>query len=346
MRFVSVSDWLRNGTLRITTSAVLDRLGVLEPGELAVGDAAPPPAPRPPARARGRGSRSRSARRPARAAARARIRARRSRRRCRLLLARRGSLCAAASTVLRRMGSALEEGIEATAEFAVDGRLLTDVGGTLGFRSSRRPAMIAMMERTAAMLVYPLTRRRARRPSASRSASSMSASPRKGSLHRTRPARRDRRRPQAALHGRGRGRRRPHDRRRDARAASHLHARRVGLPFAAGLAAARTCRWRARRSAAVRAAPASHAVLRDSASLAQKAQDRLEGRARTRSRRRHSSRTPVAVPADRAASHGSVSGVLCSPGSPRSRLVYSRHRRGRGPGQAIAATITRDRATG
>jgi predicted thioesterase len=51
---------------------------------------------------------------------------------------------------------ALETGIEATHEFDVDGPLLTDVGGTLGFSVLSTPGMIAMMERTAAMLVYPL----------------------------------------------------------------------------------------------------------------------------------------------------------------------------------------------
>lgn len=47
-------------------------------------------------------------------------------------------------------------GIEATHDFEVDGRLLTDVGGTLGFSVLSTPGMIAMMERTAAMLVFPL----------------------------------------------------------------------------------------------------------------------------------------------------------------------------------------------
>ena len=46
-------------------------------------------------------------------------------------------------------------GIEGTAEFEVDGRLLTDVGGTLGFAVLSTPGMIAMMERAASMLVYP-----------------------------------------------------------------------------------------------------------------------------------------------------------------------------------------------
>lgn len=40
-------------------------------------------------------------------------------------------------------------------EFEVDGPLLTDVGGTLGFSVLSTPGMIAMMERTAAMLVFP-----------------------------------------------------------------------------------------------------------------------------------------------------------------------------------------------
>jgi fluoroacetyl-CoA thioesterase len=54
------------------------------------------------------------------------------------------------------MGRALEVGIEGTQEFVVDGRLLTDVGGTLGFEVLSTPAMIAMMERASTMLVYPL----------------------------------------------------------------------------------------------------------------------------------------------------------------------------------------------
>jgi len=49
----------------------------------------------------------------------------------------------------------LELGIEATQEFEVDDRLLTDVGGTLGFAVLSTPGMISVMERTAAMLVYP-----------------------------------------------------------------------------------------------------------------------------------------------------------------------------------------------
>src|SRR3954447_786755 len=40
-------------------------------------------------------------------------------------------------------------------EFTVEGRLLTDVGGTIGVSVLPTPGMIAMTERTAAMLVYP-----------------------------------------------------------------------------------------------------------------------------------------------------------------------------------------------
>jgi fluoroacetyl-CoA thioesterase len=45
--------------------------------------------------------------------------------------------------------------MEATEEFEVEGRLLTDVGGTLAAEVLSTPGMIAMMERTASRLVYP-----------------------------------------------------------------------------------------------------------------------------------------------------------------------------------------------
>jgi len=54
------------------------------------------------------------------------------------------------------MTDQLQPGIEAADEFEVEGRLLTDVGGSLGFSVLSTPGMIGMMERTAAMLVYPL----------------------------------------------------------------------------------------------------------------------------------------------------------------------------------------------
>lgn len=49
----------------------------------------------------------------------------------------------------------MEQGLEGTQEFAVEGRLLTDVGGTLRAPVLSTPGMIAMMERTSAMLVRP-----------------------------------------------------------------------------------------------------------------------------------------------------------------------------------------------
>jgi predicted thioesterase len=49
----------------------------------------------------------------------------------------------------------VEPGLQARHEFIVQDRLLTDVGGTLGFSVLSTPGMIAMMERTASMLVYP-----------------------------------------------------------------------------------------------------------------------------------------------------------------------------------------------
>lgn len=52
--------------------------------------------------------------------------------------------------------SELRTGIESAQEFAVTGPLVTDVGGTLGFSVLSTPGMIAMMEQTATMLVYPL----------------------------------------------------------------------------------------------------------------------------------------------------------------------------------------------
>ena len=50
---------------------------------------------------------------------------------------------------------ALEPGLHGEQEFTVEGPLTTDVGGTLGFEVLSTPGMIGMMERNAAMLVYP-----------------------------------------------------------------------------------------------------------------------------------------------------------------------------------------------
>jgi len=49
----------------------------------------------------------------------------------------------------------LQVGDERVDEFTVEGRLLTDVGGTIGRSVLSTPGMIAMMERNAAMLVFP-----------------------------------------------------------------------------------------------------------------------------------------------------------------------------------------------
>ena len=48
----------------------------------------------------------------------------------------------------------LEPGLERTDEFAVEGLLLTDVGGTLPVSVLSTPGMIGVMERCAAMLAF------------------------------------------------------------------------------------------------------------------------------------------------------------------------------------------------
>jgi fluoroacetyl-CoA thioesterase len=48
----------------------------------------------------------------------------------------------------------LTPGLTREHEFDVEGRLLTDVGGTIAVSVLSTPGMIAMMERTAAMLAY------------------------------------------------------------------------------------------------------------------------------------------------------------------------------------------------
>jgi predicted thioesterase len=52
-------------------------------------------------------------------------------------------------------GSALQVGLEITQEFTVEGRLMTDVRGTLPRAVLSTPGMILMMEHTASDLVYP-----------------------------------------------------------------------------------------------------------------------------------------------------------------------------------------------
>jgi fluoroacetyl-CoA thioesterase len=48
----------------------------------------------------------------------------------------------------------LEPGLEQVEEFAVEDRLVTDVGGTIGVRVLSTPGMIAVMERNSAVLSY------------------------------------------------------------------------------------------------------------------------------------------------------------------------------------------------
>ncbi|MBA2522267.1 MAG: thioesterase [Solirubrobacterales bacterium] len=50
----------------------------------------------------------------------------------------------------------LEPGAARTDEFTVEGPLLTDVGGTIGASVLSTPGMIAMMERTSAVLSYEM----------------------------------------------------------------------------------------------------------------------------------------------------------------------------------------------
>ena len=48
----------------------------------------------------------------------------------------------------------VKAGIERVDEFAVEDRLVTDVGGTIGVRVLSTPGMIAVMERNSAVLSY------------------------------------------------------------------------------------------------------------------------------------------------------------------------------------------------
>jgi predicted thioesterase len=48
----------------------------------------------------------------------------------------------------------IEPGIERSDEFVAEGRLLTDVGGTIAAKVLSTPGMISMMERCASVLAY------------------------------------------------------------------------------------------------------------------------------------------------------------------------------------------------
>ncbi len=72
----------------------------------------------------------------------------------------------------------LEPGLERTEEFTAEGRLLTDVRGTLPVKVLSTPGMIAMIERCATTLSWE-NLDEANPPSASRSASSTWPPPRR-----------------------------------------------------------------------------------------------------------------------------------------------------------------------
>ena len=54
----------------------------------------------------------------------------------------------------RPAAATLEPGIARVDEFTVEGRLVTDVGGTIGVAVLSTPGMVALMERTSAVLCY------------------------------------------------------------------------------------------------------------------------------------------------------------------------------------------------
>jgi predicted thioesterase len=56
--------------------------------------------------------------------------------------------------VERPVAATLEPGLERTDTFVAEGRLLTDVGGTIGAKVLSTPGMIAVMERTASVLAF------------------------------------------------------------------------------------------------------------------------------------------------------------------------------------------------
>jgi fluoroacetyl-CoA thioesterase len=54
----------------------------------------------------------------------------------------------------RPEAATLQRGLERIDEFVVEGRLVTDVGGTIGVAVLSTPGMVAIMERTSAVLSY------------------------------------------------------------------------------------------------------------------------------------------------------------------------------------------------
>ena len=54
----------------------------------------------------------------------------------------------------RPAAATLEPGLERRDEFVVEDRLVTDVGGTIGVRVLSTPGLVAVMERTSAVICY------------------------------------------------------------------------------------------------------------------------------------------------------------------------------------------------
>ena len=127
---------------------------------------------------------------------------------------------AAAGSAARQRHVTLEPGAERTEEFVAEGRLLTDVGGTLPVSVLSTPGMIGVMERCAAVLAFEQLGDGPRHRGL-RGLRQARGSRRRGSrLHRDGAPARDRRRAQAPLRRGGEGGR-PHPRRGHPRAARH-----------------------------------------------------------------------------------------------------------------------------
>ena len=100
---------------------------------------------------------------------------------------------------------ALEVGAERTDEFVVEGRLMTDVGGTIGASVLSTPGMIGMMERTAAVLSFEQLGDGKATVGFEVCVKHVAAAAEGTDLHGPRQAARGGRRPQAALRRRGQG---------------------------------------------------------------------------------------------------------------------------------------------
>jgi fluoroacetyl-CoA thioesterase len=124
----------------------------------------------------------------------------------------------------------LEPGMDRTMEFTVEGRLLTDVGGTIGASVLSTPGMIGMIEANAAALAFENLEDGSATVGFEVCVKHVAAAA-EGQTCTAYAKLNDRRRAQAALRRRGQGRR-PHGRRRHPRAPrdpGRLGHRRPGL---------------------------------------------------------------------------------------------------------------------